>query len=152
MHLRRRALFYRYDRPREAPPLPMLEDTAVWQPFSRGKWLDIALEAYAPHPWQYRRVWEKRVDKGQSVYAWVPVPPGEQYVALGMLYTTTADQPPPEAMRCMHRSWCRESQTPPVEVWNDRGLGGKPGSLWTVNNLQCAWATAGYGLEITVCV
>ena len=27
---------------------------------------------------------------------------------------------------------------------NDRGLGGKKGSLWTVNNLMCVWATDGY--------
>ena len=44
----------------------------------------------------------------------------------------------------MHRSLCRPARTPPEELWNDRGLGGTPGSLWIVNNLQCVWATKGY--------
>ena len=79
----------------------------MWQPFTRGRWLDLALEQYAPQPRQFRKVWEKRAEKGASFYAWEPVPPADGYVALGMIFTTTADQPPATSCRCLHRGLVR---------------------------------------------
>ena len=137
-----------YQRPEPTPPLPELEDMAVFLPFWRGSVIDRVLDQYAPHPQQFRKVWQVQIGGGlPSFFAWEPVPPGDgdgQYVALGMVITTSDEPPPPTSVRLMHRSLCCASRTEPVELWNDRGLGGAPGALWTVNNLGCVWATKGY--------
>jgi len=137
-----------YERPHPTPVLPEIEDTSVWLPCLRGERIDRALEQYAPHPLQFRKVWQVQIGaKLPSFYAWEPVPPGDSdshYVSLGMVFTTVDEPPAPCTVRCMHRSLCRPAQVEPQELWNDRGLGGTPGSLWVVNNLQCVWATKGY--------
>ena len=83
-----------------------------------------------------------------SFFAWEPVPPaasdGDEYVVLGMVITGTDEPPPPTSVRCLHRSLCMPAKKPPSQLWVDKGLGGAAGSLWTVNNLQCLWATQGY--------
>ena len=33
---------------------------------------------------------------------------------------------------------------PPQKLWSDEGLGGRAGSLWTVNNIKLVWATTGW--------
>jgi hypothetical protein len=75
---------------------------------------------------------------------WEPIPPDDSFVALGMVITTTNEAPLPTSVRCLHRDLCRPAAEPPKFLWNDRGLGGTAGSLWTVNNLKCVWATNGY--------
>ena len=74
-----------------------------------------------------------------------PQPPSPEYVALGMFFTNSAEPPPLECMRCVHKSWCVEVPWDRItRVWDDRGTGGKPGSIWIVNSLQHAWVTVGY--------
>ena len=87
-----------YERPRGDTLMPHLEDTSVWQPFKRSRWLTAALEHYAPHPAAFRRVWSnvaeeksksKQEDRSKPLYAWEPLPPTDDFLALGMLFTTT---------------------------------------------------------------
>jgi hypothetical protein len=106
-----------------------------------------ALERFAPHPGGFRRIWailSEEKSKRTPFYAWEPMPPGPDYVALGMLFTTSPEVPDVESVRCVHRTWCQEVQQMPKRLWDDRGLSGRAGSLWTVNNLQLVWATTGW--------
>ena len=133
-----------YSRPNVTPLLPEVEDTSVWL-MLRGGLIDAVLARFAPHPRQFRRAWQVHLpDPQPSFYAWEPVPPSDSYVAVGMVITTTDEPPQPSSVRCLHKQLCRPAIEPPRFLWNDRGLGGKRGSLWTVNNLHCVWATDGY--------
>ena len=142
-----------YDRPRGEVLVPHIEDTSVWQPFKRSHWLADALELYAPHPAAFRRVWgkvaeekskNKQEDRSKPLYAWEPLPPMPDCVALGMLFATTLEQPDVTSVRVMHRAWTRVAAEMPTQLWDDRGMGGRAKSLWMVNNLNLVWATNGW--------
>ena len=75
---------------------------------------------------------------------WEPEPPSDAFVCLGMLFTTSSEPPALEAMRCVHRRWTRQAFEAPRLLWDDRGTGGRAGSLWAVNNMGHCWAVAGY--------
>lgn len=119
-----------------------LEDVTQWQ-MVRGPWLDAALAQNAPHPVWFSLVWHKDSVE-RPIYAWRPEPPSTEFVALGMIFTTRDDPPPLTSMRCVHRSWVREATVEPECLWDDRGLGGRKGSVWRVNGMQLVWATRGY--------
>merc|ERR1712087_469124 len=87
--------------------------------------------------------WHK-TSEGTALYAWAPEPPDRNFVALGMIFTTSPDAPPKECVRCVDRRWLIKASQAPQKLWDDRGLPGKAGSLWTVNNMQLVVATAGY--------
>ena len=135
-----------YKPPKVTPVLPELDDAAVWQPFRRGDIIDPAFELVAPHPRAFRRAWQVHLPSPQpSFYAWQPIPPGDAFVALGMVITRTDEPPPPSCVRCLHRRLCCPARTKPQFLWNDRGtMSGSAGSLWVVNNLGCIWATPSY--------
>ena len=135
-----------YSAPKVTPLLPELEDTAVWQPFTKGDVLDIALDRFAPHPRSFRRAWQVHLpDPQPSFYAWQPIPPADSFVALGMVITKTDEPPSVKSVRCVHRALCCPARTKPQFLWNDRGVAcGTAGSLWVVNNLHCVWATSSY--------
>jgi hypothetical protein len=102
---------------------------------SRAKIMQALLMHVMPHPLRYKQVWHfARGDR--SLYAWKAVAP-ENFVALGMICTTTDDEPPVDAMRCVPQKWCAPSQIKPVKIWDDTGAaGGRPGSIWIVNSLD----------------
>ena len=47
-------------------------------------------------------------------------------------------------VRVVHRAWTRIAKEMPQQLWDDRGMGGRAKSLWTVNNLRLVWATNGW--------
>ena len=47
-------------------------------------------------------------------------------------------------VRVVHRAWLRVANEMPQQLWDDRGMGGRAKSLWTVNNLRLVWATNGW--------
>ena len=132
-----------------------LEDVVPWQ-LMRMWQIDAALASNAPHPEWYHLEWHKDSAE-RPIYAWKPMPPSEDFVALGMLFTTTPEQPPLVAMRCVHRSWVVEATAEPQCIWKDLGMGGKAGSVWCVSDTLAslgeadeagrqrglAWATKG---------
>jgi len=133
-----------------------LEDVVPWQ-LMRMWQIDAALASNAPHPEWYHLEWHKDSAE-RPIYAWKPMPPSEDFVALGMLFTTTPEQPPLVAMRCVHKSWVVEATAEPQCIWKDLGMGGKAGSVWCVSDTLAslgeadeagrqrglAWATKGY--------
>lgn len=48
------------------------------------------------------------------------------------------DSPPDvTAMRCVPAVWCSPTRTAPTKVWDDTGGGGgKPGSVWIINQMH----------------
>ena len=78
------------------------------------------------------------------MFAWKAIPPSEEFVALGMLVTRTADPPLLDAMRCVHKKWCMPSLDVPTQIWASSGLGGREGSFWAVSSLRLLHVIAGH--------
>jgi len=132
------------DRPKIASGLsvPEVEDVLQWQVIKDGA-LDQALSQYAPHP-DYFKIEYFKDSVEPNIYAWRPVPPSEDFVSLGMIFTKSNDEPPTSSMRCIHRSWLRPTSVEPELLWKDTGLGGQAGSFWKVNSMQLVVATKGH--------
>jgi hypothetical protein len=78
-------------------------DTSVFS-ISHSKVLDMAVDQLIPHPIKYVQVWHQQLG-AQQFYAWKPIPPSIDHVALGMVGTNTPDEPEPELVRCVPKAW-----------------------------------------------
>merc|ERR1711964_340227 len=92
--------------------------------------MDAVIDRIMPHPLRFRQVWNQQRGK-QKLFAWKPVPPSHDFIALGMVATTTEDPPGRTVMRCVPRRWCCAAKKAPEFVWDDQGTGGRAGSIWT---------------------
>jgi hypothetical protein len=97
----------------------------------KSDFLPRAVAQLTPHPIGYRLVWS-RAAGASPLYAWRPLPPSDAFVAIGFVCGSSAEPPPVMEVRCVPAAWARPSGTPPKLAWDDSGLGGKPGSLWSV--------------------
>src|SRR5688500_6281110 len=73
-----------------------------------------------------------------------PIPPSIDHVAMGMVGTTTPEEPPPELVRCVPKAWVIPSKFEPRMIWDDSGAGGKKGSIWAINSLQLMGVNASH--------
>jgi len=96
--------------------------------------LKSVLEFSFQNPVRFKQIWH--LSRGiKSMYAWKAVPP-EGFAALGMVVTKKDEPPETSSMRCVPIAWVTPSITLPLKIWDDTGsLGGKPGSIWTINSL-----------------
>jgi hypothetical protein len=108
-----------------------------------SKFLVPVLEQFFPHPRRFRLVWN-HVQAKRPVYAWRAIPPSANFVSLGMLLTCSEDEPSPELYRCVPKQWVVESRVRPRKIWDDSGLGGRPGSMWVVNSAGVVVVTQGH--------
>lgn len=99
-----------------------------------SSWLPHVLDRYLPYPARYRLAWSL-THGSNPFHAWEPVPPGEDFVALGFIGTKTDQQPSVKLMRCVPRAWCKES-TYLKKIWDDSGSSGRAGSVWVFNSMQ----------------
>ena len=120
--------------------IEILEDKMI---FMTSELEDGHLNALVPFPLQYRLVWSQTAGDSK-LYCWKALPPGPEWVALGMLCTTTADEPSKGAMRCVPRAWTIPSKSKPNLVWEDSGTGGRRGSFWQMNDLGLLTVTEGH--------
>ncbi len=74
-------------------------DTSVLS-ISHSTVLEMAVEQLVPHPIKYVQVWHQELGSVQF-YAWKPIPPSIDHVALGMVGTNTSEEPAPELVRCV---------------------------------------------------
>lgn len=82
--------------------------------------------------------------QGSALYAWRPIAP-DDFVALGVVCTTTEDPPPADSIRCVPRRWVQPTSVTPIQVWNDTGAGGgRPGSIWIINSMDHITVVAGH--------
>jgi hypothetical protein len=102
--------------------------------FSGSSWLPHVLDRYLPHPARFRLAWSL-THGSNPFYAWEPVPPGEEFVALGFIGTTSEKPPDVKCMRCVCKEWCKES-TYVHKIWDDSGSGGREGSIWVFNTFN----------------
>jgi hypothetical protein len=65
-----------------------------------SKNLENVLEFVLPTPTRFRQVWNQQLGK-KHFYAWYPISPSPQFVAMGMVGTTTEDPPPLNSVRCV---------------------------------------------------
>ena len=98
---------------------------------------DAHLNHLVPHPMRYKRVWSQ-IDSNSQFHAWKPVPPNKNYVALGMVGTTSPDEPSLQEVRCLPVGWTVPATRAPVKIWDDSGTGGRRGSCWVVNSFGSA--------------
>ena len=57
----------------------------------------------------------------------------DDFVALGAVCSTSDVPPPVDSVRCVPAAWTSACAADGVQlVWTDDGLGGRPGSLWSV--------------------
>jgi hypothetical protein len=89
-----------------------------------------------PHPARFRLAWSL-THGSNPFYAWEPVPPSVDFVALGFIGSKTEKQPSVKSLRCVPRSWCRES-TYLQKIWDDSGSSERQGSIWTFNRMNLA--------------
>jgi Ca2+-binding EF-hand superfamily protein len=106
-----------------------------------SSWLPHVLDRFCPHPARFRLAWSLEHGKN-PFYGWEPVPPSEEFVALGFVGTKTKDQPVVKIMRCVPRSWVKES-TFVKKIWDDSGAAGRAGSIWLLNTLNCVGFVSG---------
>jgi Ca2+-binding EF-hand superfamily protein len=132
-----------YDNPnRDGDERFFLEVTDTSGNFLGGSsWLPHVLDRYMPHPARFRLAWSL-THGSNPFYAWEPVPPSDDFVALGFIGSKSEKQPSVKSLRCVPRSWCKES-TYLQKIWDDSGSSGRQGSIWTFNTLHLAGFLSG---------
>ena len=132
-----------YDNPnKDGRDRLCLEVTDTTGNFLGGSsWLPHVLDRYMPHPARFRLAWS--VTHGNNpFYAWEPVPPGEEFVALGFIGSKENKMPDPTCMRCVPLDWCKPSGYL-SKIWDDSGSGGRQGSIWVFNTLNLVGFVSG---------
>jgi len=87
------------------------------------------LDFYFPLAARFRLVWRRLPPS--PLYVWEPVPPSEDFVAVGMVAATEEGEPSVE-VRCVPRLWAERltERERAVKVWADAGVGGSPAGFW----------------------
>lgn len=112
--------------------LEVTDTTGSW--VGGSSWLPHVLNRYMPHPARFRLAWSL-THGSNPFYAWEPVPPGDEFVALGFVGTKEEKEPDVKSIRCVARSWCKESGFL-RKIWDDSGSSGRQGSIWVINELH----------------
>lgn len=100
------------------------------------------LNFFMPHPFKFKQVWSYQKGE-QKLVVWKSVPPSPDFVSLGMIATTSDDDPPIECVRCVPKGWCIPANMAPRRIWDNAGSGGKLGSFWIMNSLGLLFASEG---------
>jgi hypothetical protein len=97
---------------------------------------EVHVNYLMPHPVGFKMIWwqPSTADTG-NLYVWRPIPPSEDFAALGFVATTTNQDPPLDAVRCVNKGFLVPSTMSPTKLWDNAGTGGKKGSFWLVNSL-----------------
>jgi hypothetical protein len=66
---------------------------------------------------------------------WRPIPPNSDFVAIGVVATTTSQEPPLHSVRTINKGFLVPSKKKPLRTWDSLGIGGKKGSFWTQPSL-----------------
>lgn len=97
-------------------------------------WLPHVLDRYMPRPARFRLAWSL-THGANPFFAWEPIPPSDDFVALGFVGSKSDKQPDVRVMRCVPRSWCKETGYL-KKIWDDTGSSGRAGSVWIFNTLN----------------
>jgi len=124
-----------------APMLIRITDNSVNR-LSKSNNMEIVIKACFPLPKKYVQVWSS-IQTETPLYLWSPVPPTKDFVALGVVATTTPEEPDQNLVHCVPKRWCVPARVSDAsKLWDNSGLGGKKGSFWQLSSLQLFNATA----------
>jgi len=94
-------------------------------------------EKWFPKPKDYRCIWHNKKVAAKSwlskpVSVWQPIPPDDNYVALGYVVHLKYNPPPIDMVRCIHRSLVRPAiiNADFKKIWSDDGSG--TGDHWCI--------------------
>lgn len=97
---------------------------------------EVHVNYLMPHPIGYKMIWwQPSTSETGNLYVWRPIPPSEDFMALGFVATTTNQDPPLDAVRCVNKGFLVPATMTPTKLWDNAGTGGKKGSFWVVNSL-----------------
>jgi hypothetical protein len=97
---------------------------------------EVHVNYLMPHPVGYKMVWwQPSTSDTGNLYVWRPIPPSDDFAALGFVGTNTNQDPPLDAVRCVNKGFLVPSAMKPTKLWDNAGTGGKKGSFWIVNSL-----------------
>jgi hypothetical protein len=120
-----------------------LEITDTQGSFVGGSgWLQHVLDKFMPRPARFRLAWSF-THGNNPFYAWEPIPPSDNFVAMGFVGTTSENPPDLRVMRCVCKEWLMESSYV-QKMWDDSGSGGREGSIWLFNTLNLVGFVAGH--------
>jgi len=102
---------------------------------SHSKWLATIVRQRLPHPMRFHRVWGLQTG-AQPVFVWQPVPPGDEFVALGMIATRSEEPPPCSSVHCVPSTWVEPAPDLIKMLWSDSGASGRPGAFWSIGSMQ----------------
>ncbi|KOO22777.1 conserved unknown protein [Chrysochromulina tobinii] len=124
------------------PQLLEVTDTAVGM-LASSESMSAVVDQLLPHPLRYRLAWHDAHAK-PPLYIWRAVPPSADFVAVGMIATSSDDQPELTAMRCVPTRWLSAEKEEPKKVWQHGGqIGGRTGTFWSTNQLNVLLAMHG---------
>jgi len=112
------------------------------------------VDTLLPLPVRFRQVGTDASGRA-PLHLWSPVPPTNDYVALGLIATTGDSTPPPlTAIRCIPRKWTAPSPVPPRKLADLHTSGGGKVtstakgalSIWAVTSMQLLAAVPGGSL------
>jgi hypothetical protein len=122
-----------FSHPKKADKVMCLEITDMnVSRLAHSDIIDNVVDRVLPPPVRYRQIWKQTSGK-QQFFAWRPVPPTKDYVAVGIVGTTVDEPPELDAVRCVPRRWVRPTTAPAEQVWTNSGSGGRPGSFWIIS-------------------
>lgn len=107
---------------------------------------EVHVNYLMPHPIGYKMVWwQPSTSDSGNLYVWRPIPPSDDFFALGFVATTANQDPPLDAVRCVNKGFLVPSTTKPTKIWDNAGTGGKKGSFWIVNSLGVSNSSKAHG-------
>jgi len=126
-----------YKRPDSLKVLEVvdLQESGMFAKHDR-KELESFIEIFFPHPLRFRRIWAMQAaaalkSRVQPLHVWQAVPPNDDFVAIGMIVTTSDVEPQPGSMRCVPKWWVEQASRDEVGLlWTDAGMGGSRATFW----------------------
>jgi hypothetical protein len=109
--------------------------SGMFNRLQKSSMMPSIISTYFPFPKKYTQVWST-IQTETPLYVWVPVPPTKDFVALGVVCTTTPDEPDQDLVHCVPKRFCVPARSVPTKIWDNSGLGGKKGSFWAHNSLN----------------
>jgi hypothetical protein len=117
------------------PMLIRITDNSVNR-LHRSNNMDTIIKACFPLPKLFTFICH--IECKTPLFIWRPVPPSNEFVALGVVCTTTPEQPDQNSVHCVPKRWCVPARTKlSNKIWENHGLNGSGDvSFWTLPSLH----------------
>jgi hypothetical protein len=103
------------------------------------------IDTFFPHPVRFRKVWSQNLNP--PIYVWEPIPPGPEFIALGMAVTTEDIEPRLQEVRCVPKPWAQQCQSAATRAWTCQGAA-PAASVWSIPTTGLFWVTTGASAQV----